>query len=227
MSGKSSFLCEMIKHKEKIFPKPGYDRFIYCSPNMGGDTLASPEDTEFQQRLEELAKPSQITFLDHIITYEELQEQTQSLDNRCLLLIDDYSHEAFENPLMYQLFTRLSSHARTDCLISIHVSSGASKTAGRWYSLISQNCNFQVIFRNLSNRASLGHLSQRIFSREDNFLQRALDSSTNILGCYAYIVVDSNLQNPLNVNYSVRSNIFHANDTPMLLFKNPKMSENK
>ena len=226
-SGKSSFLCEMIKNKEEIFPKPGYDKFIYCSPNLGGATLASPEDNEFQRNLEELAKPSQIIFMDHIITHEELQEETQSLETRCLLLIDDYSHEAFENPLMYQLFTRLSSHARTDCLISIHVSSGASKTAGKWYSLISQNSNFLVIFRNLANRASTGHLSQRIFPRGENFLQQCLDESTNILGCYAYIVVDANLKNPLNVKYSVRSNIFQAHDTPMLLFKNPKMSRSK
>ena len=102
------------------------------------------EDTHYQQYLETLAKPSEIVFLDHIITYDELQEHAQSLKGRLMIFVDDFSQEAFDNPLMYQLFTRLSSHKKCDTMISLHVGAGASKTAGKWFSLVKQNCNFLV-----------------------------------------------------------------------------------
>ena len=107
-SGKSSMISELIKYKDKIFPHPGYDKFIYCSPNLGGDDLITSEDAHYQQHLEALAKPAAIVFLDHIITYAELQEQAQSVEGRLMIFVDDFSQEAFDNPLMYQLFTRLS-----------------------------------------------------------------------------------------------------------------------
>ena len=225
--GKSSFIAEIIKHKDTVFPHPGYAKFIYCSPNLNSDDFVTPEDAAFQERLESYAAPSQIVFMDHILTYDELTEQAQSTEGRIMLFVDDYSQEAFDNPIMYQLFTRLSSHKRTDTMISLHVGAGASKTAGKWFSLVKQNCNFLVIFRNLANRASIDHLSQSIFPRGENFLQRCLDATTKILGCYAYIVVDANIANPLNQDYGVRGNIFENNDIPMLLYKTPRMYSKK
>ena len=58
-------------------------------------------------------------------------------------------------------------------------------------------------------------------------MQRCLDAATNILGCYAYIVVDANISNPLNKEFGVRANIFEKDDVPMLLFKNPRMYNKK
>ena len=165
--------------------------------------------------------------MDHIITYEELQDQAQSIEGRLMVFIDDFSVEAFDNPLMYQLYACLSSHKKCDSMISIHVGAGASKTAGKWFSLVKQNSNYLVIFRNLSNRASIGHLSQTIFPKGGNFLQRCLDASTNILDCYAFIVVDANLRNPLNQEFGVRANIFENNSLPIILFKNPRMYNKK
>ena len=165
--------------------------------------------------------------MDHIITYEELQDHAQSIEGRLMVFIDDFSVEAFDNPLMYQLYARLSSHKKCDSMISIPVGTGTSKTARKWFSLVKQNSNYLVTFRNLSNRASIGHLSQTIFPKGGNFLQRCLDASNNILGCYAFIVVDANLCNSLNQEFGVRVNIFENNGLPIILFKNPRMYNKK
>ena len=57
-SGKSSFILQLIKHKEKVFPHPGYAKFIYCSPNLGGDDFVTPKDAAYQQQLEAFAAPA-------------------------------------------------------------------------------------------------------------------------------------------------------------------------
>ena len=221
-AGKSTWIAKLIKNKAKVFHHPGYKKFIYCSPNLGESVLSSEHDLDYQKSLREWAEPSEIRFLNHIITEEELFEESTATNGRLLLIIDDFSLEIFSTDLVYQLFTRLSSHSAIDTCISLH-QGATSKSPGKWYSLISNNSNFLVIFRNIANRASIGELSKRIFPYGKNFLQRCLNEATNICGSYAYIFVDANLKNPLNNRFGVRTNIFEENGLPMLMMKSPSV----
>ena len=219
-SGKSTWIASMIRNKRFIFQNPGYSKFIYCSPNLGES--ASSYDLEYQKSLEAAAQPSEIMFLNHIVTQDELLETAEFTSGRLLLIIDDFSQEVFSTDLVYQLFTRLSSHRQIDTCISVHQGS-ATKSPGKWYSLIFQNCNYLVLFRNIANKAAIGEISKRMFPYCKNFLQRCLTEATTICGPYAYIAVDASLKNPLNNTYGVRANVFEENNLPVLLFKTPNI----
>ena len=221
-AGKSTWIGSLIRNKANVFQPPGYAKFIYCSPNLGESSLTSPRDLEFQKCLKEWAEPSEIIFLSHIITEEELFEEAEVTTGRILLIVDDFSQELFSSNIVYQLFTRLSSHSAIDTCVSIH-QGAASKTPGKWYSLIFNNSNFFVIFRNIANRAAIGELSKKIFPYGKNFIQRCLNEATNICGSYSYIFVDANLKNPLNNKFGVRTNIFEENGLPMLMMKSPSV----
>ena len=220
-AGKSHWIGSLIRNKDKVFPAPGYAKFIYCSPNLGESALSSNRDLEYQKNLREWAAPSEIIFLNNIITEEELFEQAEAANGPTLLIIDDYSQELFATDLVYKLFTRLSSHGTgKSTVVSVHQTLG-SKTPGKWNSLIFSNSNFFVIFRNIANKAAIGELSKRIFPYGKNFLQRCLNQATHICGSYAYIVVDASLQNPLNHRFGVRTRVFQEGGEPVILFKNP------
>ena len=220
-AGKSFFIGKLIRNKDTIFQKPGYAKFIFCSPNLGGE-YSSPEDLQYQTRLQSWAHPSEICFLDHMISYNALMEHKESTHGRILLIIDDFSREVLSDNLTYDLFTKLSTHKGLDSVVSIHLGV-SSKSPGRWYPVICDNSNFITIFNNIANRNGISSMSNRIFPRGKNFLQRCLNEATNICGTHAYIVVDADLKNPLNNRYGVRTNIFNEQGLPLLLFKNPKV----
>ena len=135
-AGKSTWIAKLIKNKAKVFHQPGYSKFIYCSPNFGESSYTSPRDQEYQTNLRKWAAPVAILILNHIITEEELLEEAEAIDGRILLIVDDYSQELFSTDLVYKLFTRLSSHGcGVDSLVSVHQKM-ASKTPGKWFSLI-------------------------------------------------------------------------------------------
>ena len=227
-SGKSTWIASLIKNKEKVFQSPGYSKFIFCSPNIKSDpTLTASRDVRYREYLEEQAKPSEIVFFDHIISEEELFAEADSIPGKKLLIFDDFSQEVFNNDLTYQLFTRLSSHGSIDTCISLHQGVKSSKSPGKWYSLIFNNANFLVFFRNIANRAAIGRISSDIFPYGQNHLQRCLNEITDICGMHAYVCVDASLKNALNPKFGVRTNIFEENDVPVLLCKNPKVYDRK
>ena len=151
-SGKTRFIENLIQNKSKVFPWPGYAKFLFCSPHMGGVEASSARDRRLQERLEEMARPAEILFYDHILSENELFEQADATDGNVLLIIDDFSIEIFSSSLTYNLFTKMSSHNRIHSCTSLHMGTSSSRP-GKWYSLIMQNYNFLVIFHNIANRA--------------------------------------------------------------------------
>ena len=124
------------------------------------------------------------------MTESELFEQADKTDGNVLLVIDDFSQEIFSSPLTCNLFTKMASHHWIHSSNSLHMGTSSARP-GKWYSLIMQNFNFLVLFQTISNRASVGELSQRIFPYGKNFLQRCLEESTRLCGDYAYVFVDT------------------------------------
>ena len=216
-SGKSSFIKQLIKNKSKLF-QGEYEKIIYCSPNN-----SARHDLEYREMLQKWAEPAEMKFYNHIIEENELLEIADTTSNRLLLFIDDFSLEIFQTDMVYSLYTRLSSHRSIDSCISLHQGGSSKSGGGRFYQAVLSNCNFIVLFRNISNRASIGEISKRIYPYANNFLMRCLNKSTDITGMHSYICIDASLSNELNHNYGIRTNIFCENDMPIILFKNPKI----
>ena len=213
-SGKSETMLEMLRYKDRVFYQP-YDKFIFCSPNLDSE-LSSPRDAAFRQRLVKLAEPQEIAFYDHIITLEELNEESGQGSQRLLVFIDDFSDQIFEQNVAIQLFLRLSSHQGIDTVCALHHAS--AKSGGKNYGPIWNSANVIVLFRSLADRAHIGALSRKMFPYSQNFLEKCLSKSTELLGNYANITIFCNLDNDLNKSYSVRANIFSED---IILFKNP------
>ena len=217
--GKSTFLSNLIKHKDKVFPEP-YAKFLFCSPHVDS-SYAANRDLTYQKTLEEFSQPTEIVFFNHIITKEELLEQADATTGNILLLIDDFSEKITNDPLVYDLFSKYASHRKIHTAISLHQGLKSRKSHGNFASLLSQNCNYVVIFRNIANRAVIGEMSKIMFPYSHNFLQRCLNEITPICGQFSYICKDANLRNPLNNKYEIRTNIFKENNLPIMLCKNP------
>ena len=219
-SGKSTFIANLIKHKDSLFPEP-YSKFLFCSPHFDSSYTAN-RDASYQKTIEEWAKPAEIVFYNHIITKDELLEEADAtLPGRIMLIIDDFSEKITNDPLVYDLFSKYSSHRFISSCISLHQGLKSQKSHGNYSSLLSNNVNYLVIFNNISNRASIGEMSKTIFPYCSNFLQRCLNELVPICGPHAYICKDGNLRNQLNSRYEVRSNIFKENNLPIMLCKNP------
>ena len=225
-SGKSTFLSNLIKNQDTVFPE-AYSKFLFCSPHLDSSYTAS-RDSTYQKNLEEWAKPAEIIFYNHIITKDELLEQADAtLRGRILLIVDDFSEAITNDPLVYDLFSKYASHRSIHTCISLHQGVKSRKSHGNFASLISQNCNYLVIFRNIANRAAIGEMSKNIFPYCKNFLQRCLNEVTTVCGQHAYICKDANLKNPLNNKYEIRTNIFKENGLPVMLCKNPSAYHRK
>ena len=191
-SGKSTFLANLIKHKDSVFPEP-YAKFLFCFPHFDS-SYAATRDLTYQKTLEEWAKPSQIIFYNHIIKKEELLEEADAtLPGKILLIVDDFSEQITNDPLVYDLFSKYSSHRSINTIISLHQGIKSKKSHGTFASLVQQNCNFVVIFRNIANRAAIGEMSKIIFPYCRNFLQRCLKEVTTVCGQHSYICKDANL----------------------------------
>ena len=218
-SGKSEFIQNMIRHKKKVFSQP-YSKFIYCSPHLGTDggedETVSPGDAAYRQNLIDLAQPEEIVFYDHIITLTELNQDSNYGEQRLLIFIDDFSENVFSQDVTVKLFIKLSSHANTDIVVATH--SGIKSSSGKHFSIVWKSAYTIVLFPTLSDRPSIGFLSQRMFPYSDNHLGKCLAQSTHLLGNYSHIIIFCNLDNDLNRIYEVRANIF---GDAYILFKNP------
>lgn len=220
--GKSSFLSDLIAHRNQLVPEPGYSKFIWCSPSIN-DYHASASDVSFKKKLEQVAEPVPIFFYDYILSQEELLEHAET--GPVLFVVDDFSAEFFATDVAYQLFTRLATHKSIHSCLAVHSTGGQSKQRGKWYSLIFQNANYLVIFRNLADRLSTSQLSSRIFpyTSPSNHLQRCLNEASTQCDNYTPVIVDANPKNDLNGKYGVRANIFNKHGLPTILFKNPSI----
>ena len=215
--GKSKYMMDMVRYKDQVFAQP-YTKFIFCSPNFES-ALTSPQDEAYKQEMIALAEPAEMLFYDHVITEEELGDESAQGRERILVFIDDFSDQVFSQKVTTQLFTRLSSHQQIDTVIGLHHGITSKQAGGNNSGMIWNSANVIILFRSLANRASIGFLSTKIFPYANNHLEKCLNQATQLLGNYAKIVIFANLDNDLNQNFSVRTNV--VSDGNLILFKNP------
>ena len=215
--GKSKYMMNMVRFKDQVFARP-YTKFIFCSPNLDSE-LTSPQDEAYKQEMIRLAEPAEMVFYNHVITEEELGEESNQGRERLLCFIDDFSDQVFSQKVTTQLFTRLSSHQQIDTVIGLHHGITSKQAGGKNSGMIWNSANVIILFRSLANQASIGFLSTKIFPYANKHLEKSLNQATRLLGNYAKIVIFANLDNDLNRNFSVRANVVGNGD--LILFKNP------
>ena len=223
--GKSTYMLQMVKHRESIFAQH-YSKILFCSPNLK-EGMCAPRDQKFMTDMESFASPLPVVWFDHFITLEELMAETQYEEsedhNRVLLFVDDFPSEIYNSPVLVQLFTRLSSHGQIDACIAVHQSLGSRE---KYFNIVFQSANVITIFRSNSDRLSLAFLGRKLFPYAKQFLQGCMEKVGLICGAFTPLLIDCSLTNyKLNHLFSVRSgNIFPTNPeeyVPVLYFRNP------
>ena len=97
-----------------------------------------------------LANPAEMVFYNHVITEEELGEESDQGRQRLLVFIDDFSDQFFPQKVTTQLFTRLSSHQQIDTVIALHHGITSKQAGGKNAAVIWNSANVIVLFRSLA-----------------------------------------------------------------------------
>ena len=98
----------MLTHKDTIFQQP-YNKIIYISPNLNTSQHLGHE-TKLCNDIQSAAAPVPVLFQSQLPKVDELLDSIENEKTRILILIDDYNEEAFSNPNISTIFTRLSTH---------------------------------------------------------------------------------------------------------------------
>ena len=111
----------------------------------------------------------------------------------------------------FQIFVRLSSHLQLSILCTSHQAFGG----GKYFTKILRNCNLIVLWNFLSDKSQLIYLNKRYFPYRSQFLEKCFEKAYQMLGRYAYLVINCSPDNILShLGYSVSCNV--------LPFKNNK-----
>lgn len=165
-------------------------------------------DQEYMNEIREaVGSTTELKFFDHVLSLEELMVESAgcTMNQRCLYMVDDLSHEAAAGEVTRDCFTKMSSHNSVDIFLTTHSLSACA--VGRHFNLIFNNANVFVLFKTW-DALSLSRISGRLFPGKQNFIARALNSCIELFGCYAHILIDASTGNPLNHKFAIRSNIF-------------------
>lgn len=210
-------MTDLVRHRNQLF-QCQYQLYIFCSPNLT-ETTMSARDEAFKTEFANLAHPVPVLFLDNIPSVEELMDLSQD-HKKCLLFIDDFSEQLFANNLLPLIFTRLSSHSNVDCVVSCHVSFGSR--LGKFFSMITQSVNVLVLQNSRADRQTLAMMSRKMFPGVKNYLPKAMQKATEILGPFANLVIRCDLGNQLGDRFALISNLFEADHLPRLYHPTPK-----
>ena len=90
-----NFSWQAFAKQSTLFQQP-YDKFIYCSPHLGGASLSAAHDLEYKQNLERWASPVDIQFFNYILSEDELLDIVNSMPgSKILFIVDDFGLEIF------------------------------------------------------------------------------------------------------------------------------------
>ena len=138
-----------------------------------------------------------------------------------LVIMDDLMSEMFRDPLMTDLFTRLSRHNSVSlvCTTQNYFDSGNSKT-------IVRQCNVQVIFENPMDKVLTRSIGSAIVPKQPDFLNNCFDSLRHFfpLEKFPYILIDGNANKNMK-GIMFRSHVFpdFSNEIkPICFFVNPQ-----
>ena len=212
-------MLKLIQHKQ-IFFRQHYEKYIFISPNFG--PAESTEDRNFRDEFVSAAKPSEVLFLDKIPSLSELMEYVGTPAMKSLLLFDDMGIQVFQNSLIVDIFTYLSSHGQIDSIVSCHKGSGMAKL-GKNFQIVFDQANAIFVWRNLADRDSISQISRKMFPKKASFLSDCLNLANKFLGPFSFLLIDCSISNGLNHRFSCRTNIFptEENPYPTIWFKNP------
>ncbi len=188
MSGKSTLIAEILRHKDLMFDKPLH-KVAYCYGVFDESylTLASQVDSlDLFDGLPEELLSNPGSYFDRS-------------NNNCIIL-DDLGPKAMSSPMVEKLFTVLMHHYNITCILVLHNIFFQSK-----YSVtINRNCQYFLLTKTLRDQTSIATFGRQSFPEKPKFLisayRQAMDSAV-----YPHLLVDLHPLTPKKL--AVRQNI--------------------
>jgi len=209
-SGKSEFILQLIKHKEKLFTSK-FVRIIYCQPELLGHS-----NNEFFNQLKCFFPQVELNF--GLPNISKLNLDTNSLPK--LVIIDDLMMELLDSPSMVDFLSIQVHHFNISTIFTLQNYYAPSKFG----KTIMRNVNYNVYFYNRLDLRELRNISCQIvpncplFMQSNfNFLHKKFPNDPS-----HYVLVDGHFRNKLPSLF-VRSHIFPQENgeiKPIFFFPN-------
>jgi hypothetical protein len=186
-SGKSTFIGNLVKHRNEIFTKP-FDKIFYCSK----DIVAIPDDVK-----------NHVKVVVGLPTEEHLEAAGEKL-----IIIDDQMEAALNSDVVASLFI-LGRHKRITTILALHniFHKGARSRD------ISLNASIIVWFKPRRDASSLVMFGRQIQPWNSKFLTEiCYKFMTN---CYSYFVINLEPTTPEALKFA--TNIFNDNHLEVFL----------
>lgn len=179
MSGKSTILKKLLKHRDVLFDQK-FQRVIYMYPKTDHSSLR----VAFCKDLQELCPF--IEFSAGLIDFTSL------LSGEChiLLLIDDLSHAFYNSPETLDLLLVHSHHYKISLAFTVQNATMKSQHGKS----ITRNCSYFIILENKADLPSISQLSFLVFGKGNSgFLESVFQwSKTNLGSVHTAILLDCN-----------------------------------
>lgn len=185
MSGKTTFVKRLLKHKDVMFTKP-LKNVLFCFAvyqNAYDDIEKSDPDVTFKEGLPDSE------------TMEDLKNGKYDA-----LIIDDLMNEVLSSSTAVDLFTRYAHHYG---LTVVYITQNIF-CQGKHARTIALNCHYFVLFNNPRDESQIMCLGRQIFpGKAKAFLEIYKDATSEK---YSYLLID--LHPGSDVVYKLRSRIF-------------------
>ncbi len=195
-SGKTNLVTSILKHKNQIYEPPVPDRILFCYSLFQDAYLQLERDVKnirFYQGLPPLS-----------VIEEELREH-----RRLFLIVEDLSHELFDDKTFEDISTKLVHHEQLNVILCTnHLFYKGSSSV-----VINRNIQYLVLFRNIRDLSSIKRLATQMYGHNSKVLVEAYLDST--AAPFSYLLVDYTITCP--DKFRLRSKILPS-DQDMVIY---------
>ena len=190
-SGKTTFVCRMIRERNEMFRDP-LPRVLFCY-------------TEWQSVFDALKKVEGVTM------HEGLPKDFYSpFDGKPgMLVMDDLMVEGAGDPELEKLITRGSHHRQ---LTTVCLSQNLFRKGMRTQNL---NTHYVVAFKNPRDRTQMGYLFRQAFPKHQKAAEEAFKEATQ--DRYGYLLFDFETDTPDELR--LRTRIFPSDKGPQIVYE--------
>lgn len=197
-SGKSTLVAELIRRRDEFFDTP-FQKIFYCA--------------KYSTSVPEIIKDDPILKFHEGIPSDEIIENSDQ--THILLVLDDLLESAFSSDTVSSIFTQGRNRKLSIFLLSQNLFPPYAKARN-----ISLNASHIIVFRNLRDSSSIGHLARQVFnSHSKSFCDLFIN---NVSQPFAHLLFDFSTEN--NANFlRYRENIL--NKYPIIYSNDETISE--
>lgn len=191
-SGKTTWLYQLLKHKDILFPNVSTEKILYCYGT-------------WQKLFEDMEKSiPNLIFHEGVPTPDIVDSLTENKKHN-IIILDDLMMEVVKNADIELLFTRGSHHKN---LTIIYLNQNMF-CQGKNARSITLNCHYIILFHNLRDCSQVVRLGQQIFPGNSQLLVESYKDA--LQSSFGYLVID--LSPRTEEGYRLRTDIFPGEDT--------------